>query len=306
MLNPFRPSPLQKLEDDFLAQKGIELYVKRDDLIHPEIQGNKWRKLKYNLFEARLNSIHTLLTFGGPFSNHIYATAAAAKLFHFKAIGIIRGEEPQVLSPTLKFAESQGMELYYMDRESYREKDDPTNIESLRTQIGNFYLLPEGGTNALAVEGASEIIGEIDIPFNYITTACGTGGTLAGLVSGLRGEKQLIGFSSLKGEDTLTPKVKELVTYVTGFNYTNFTINFDYHFGGYAKVKPELIAFIKDFKIKYGIQLEPVYTGKMFYGLFDMIRNDKFPAGSKIVALHTGGLQGLSGYMNYFTEAEIA
>ncbi len=306
MVNPFNQSPLQRLEDDFLAEKGIELYIKRDDLIHPEIQGNKWRKLKYNLFEARVNNIHTLLTFGGPFSNHIYATAAAARLFHFKAIGIIRGEEPEILSPTLKFAESKGMDLYYMDRESYRQKDDPTNIESLRTQIGNFYLVPEGGTNALAVEGASEIIEEIDIPFDYICTACGTGGTLAGLVSGLKGKNQAIGFSSLKGDDTLTPKVSELVNYVTGFDYHNFSINFDYHFGGYAKVTPELIAFIKDFKVKYKIQLEPVYTGKMFYGLFDMIKNDKFPIGTKIVALHTGGLQGLSGYMKYFTEAEIA
>jgi len=122
MVNPFKPSPLQKLEDEFLREKGIELYVKRDDLIHPEIQGNKWRKLKYNLFEARLNSIHTLLTFGGPYSNHIYATAAAGRLFHFKTIGIIRGEEHEVLTPTLQFAESQGMELYYMDRESYRER----------------------------------------------------------------------------------------------------------------------------------------------------------------------------------------
>jgi len=306
MLNPFNPSPLQKLEDDFLLQKGIELYIKRDDLIHAHIQGNKWRKLKYNLFDARLNGIHTLLTFGGPFSNHIYATAAAAKLFHFKAIGIIRGEEHEILSPTLNFAASQGMELYYMDRESYRQKDDPTNIESLRAQIGNFYLVPEGGTNALAVEGVAEIIEEIDIPFNYICTACGTGGTLAGLVSGLKGEKQAIGFSSLKGTDTLTPKVSELVSYFTGFDYSNFNINFDYNFGGYAKVSPELISFIKDFKLRYHIQLEPVYTGKMFYGLFDMIRNNRFAKGSTIIALHTGGLQGLSGYMNFFTPEEIA
>ena len=305
MVNPFNSSPLQKLEDDLLKEKGIELYIKRDDLIHPHIQGNKWRKLKYNLFEARLNSIHTLLTFGGPYSNHIYATAAAGKLFHFKTIGIIRGDETDILTPTLQFAASQAMELYYMDRASYREKDDPTNIESLRAQIGNFYLVPEGGTNALAVEGAAEIIEEIHIPFDYICTACGTGGTLAGLVSGLKGQGQAIGFSSLKGADTLTAKVNELVNYFTGFDYSNYQINFDYHFGGYAKVKPELIAFIKDFKLKYHIQLEPVYTGKMFYGLFDMIKNDRFARGSTIVALHTGGLQGLCGYMNYFTEDEI-
>jgi 1-aminocyclopropane-1-carboxylate deaminase len=306
MLNPFNTSPLQKLEAAFLADKGIELYIKRDDLIHPEIQGNKWRKLKYNLYDARVNNIHTLLTFGGPYSNHIYATAAAAKLFHFKAIGIIRGEEPAVFSPTLKYAAAQGMELYYMDRESYRQKDDPSNLESLRVQIGDFYHIPEGGTNALAVEGAAEIIEEIDIPFDYICTACGTGGTLAGLVAGLKGEKHAIGFSSLKGDDTLTPKVTELAHYVTGFSYDNFNINFDYHFGGYAKVKPELIAFIKDFKLQYNIQLEPVYTGKMFYGLFDMISNNYFKPGSRIIALHTGGLQGLSGFMDYFTVADLA
>ncbi len=145
MENPFKESPLQEITDVFLSEKEIRLFVKRDDLIHPEIQGNKWRKLKYNLYEARLNGINTLLTFGGPYSNHIYALAAAAQLFHFKAIGIIRGEEHEVLSSTLKFADSKGMELHYMDRENYRHKDDPTNLESLRTQIGNFYFGTRGG-----------------------------------------------------------------------------------------------------------------------------------------------------------------
>ena len=302
MQNPFKESPLQKIEGDLLKKKQIELYVKRDDLIHADIQGNKWRKLKYNLYNARLSGINTLLTFGGAYSNHIYATAAAAKLFHFRAIGIIRGEEPEVLSSTLQFAAAQGMELYYMDRESYRQKDDPANIESLHVQIGDFYLIPEGGTNVLAVEGAEEIIDEIDIEFDYICTAVGTGGTLAGLVAGLKGAKHTIGFSSLKGQDTLTAAVKQLVVDFCGQEFSNFVINTDYHFGGYAKVKPELITFIKDFKEEYDVQLEPVYTGKMFYGLFDLIEKDYFPKGARIVALHTGGLQGLSGFAEYFAE----
>ncbi len=157
----------------------------------------------------------------------------------------------------------------------------------------------------MALEGVAEIIPEINIDFDYICTPCGTGGTLAGLVAALHGNKHAIGFSSLKGEDTLTEKVNTLVQDFTGETYKNFQINFDYHFGGYAKIKPELIAFIKEFKEKYGIQLEPVYTGKMFYGLFDLIKKDYFKPGSTIVALHTGGLQGLKGFMDYFSESEL-
>jgi len=300
MDNPIKESQLQLLEDDLLREKGIALYIKRDDLIHEHIQGNKLRKLKYNLYEARLNKQNTLLTFGGPYSNHIYATAAAAKLFHFRAIGIVRGEEPEVKSSTLKFAASQGMELYYMDRAMYRQKDEPDNIESLKVQIGDFYYIPEGGTNLLALEGVGEIISEIEIHYDYICTPCGTGGTLAGLVAALKGDKQAIGFSSLKGEDTLTSKVQQLVLNYTGAQFSNFGINFDYHFGGYAKVKPELINFIKSFKQKFDIQLEPVYTGKMFYGLFDLITKNYFKKGTTIVAIHTGGLQGLNGYPDFF------
>lgn len=296
MHNPLNDSPLQQLHDKLFEEKGLEVFIKRDDLIHEHVQGNKWRKLKYNLFEARLNKQNTLLTFGGAYSNHIYATAAAAKIFHFKAIGIIRGEEPQIKSDTLLFAASQGMELYFMDREMYRQKNNPENIESLRVQIGDFYYIPEGGTNVHALEGVEEIIEELNVPFDYVCTACGTGGTLAGLIAGLRGEKNVIGFSSLKGDDTLTETVNQLVKGYTGAQFSNFSINFDYHFGGYAKTKPDLIEFIIHFKNKFGIRLEPVYTGKMFYGLFDLIQKDYFPKGSRIVALHTGGLQGLSGF----------
>lgn len=296
MQNTFADSPIQVLKSELLTSKGIKLLVKRDDLIHPHIQGNKWRKLKYNLLEARLIGHNTLLTFGGPYSNHIYATAAAAKLFHFKSIGIIRGEEGEVVSPTLRFADSQGMQLHYMDRTMYREKESPEAMESLRVQIGDFYHIPEGGTNILALEGVKEIIDEIEQDFDVLTVSCGTGGTLAGLVAGLQGKKRVIGFSSLKGTDTLTAKVNQLTTDFCGNVYTNFQITFDYHFGGYANATPELFQFILDFKNQHHISIEPVYTAKMFYGLFKLIESDCFQRGTTIIAIHTGGLQGLSGY----------
>jgi len=274
--------------------------MKRDDLIHPHIQGNKWRKLKYNLLEARLSGQNTLLTFGGPYSNHIYALAAAAKLFHFKSIGIIRGHEPEYKSSTLQFAASQGMELYYMDREMYGLKDAQESIESLRVQIGDFYYIPEGGTNSLALEGVAELVKEIAINFEVICCACGTGGTLAGITTAINEQQQAIGFSSLKGEDMLTSKVHKLVDAYQTLPPGNFSVNFDYNFGGYAKVNNTLASFINEFKQRHNIQLDPVYTGKMMYGLYDMIEKGRFQRGTTIVAVHTGGLQGINGYPKYF------
>jgi 1-aminocyclopropane-1-carboxylate deaminase len=296
----FQPSPLQEIQDELLAKKQVRLFIKRDDLIHPDVQGNKWRKLKYNLEQARSCGQKTLLTFGGAYSNHIYATAAGAKLFGFNSIGIIRGEEPQAKSGTLRFAEAMGMKLHYISRGAYAGKESPAFMDALHLQLGDFYLLPEGGTNLFALKGVAELIAELPAEYDYLTVACGTGGTLAGLVSGLKGEKQLIGFSSLKGEDRLTVQVNKLVNEYSGNTYSNFSINFDYHFGGYAKSKPALIDFIRDFKKRFDIPLEPVYTGKMLYGLFDMIAKDYFPHSSRIVAVHSGGLQGLSGYKEYF------
>jgi 1-aminocyclopropane-1-carboxylate deaminase/D-cysteine desulfhydrase-like pyridoxal-dependent ACC family enzyme len=293
-------SPLQLLQEPLFEDKKILVYLKRDDLIHPLVQGNKWRKLKYNLQEARLHRQNTLLTFGGPYSNHIYATAVAARMFHFRSIGIIRGEEPAHKSPTMLFAAQQGMELHYMSREKYRLKDKPESIESLHEQMGDFYHIPEGGTNQFAIKGTIEIVKEITIPFDYVATAVGTGGTIAGIVAGIEEKQQVIGFSSLKGENTLTCKIQTLVKQFSGEQHNNFHLNFDYHFGGYAKVKPALVEFINTFKTKHNIMLEPVYTGKMMYGLYDLISKDYFPKGSVIVALHTGGLQGLCGFENYF------
>ena len=296
------PSPLQLIDDAWLRDMGIQLYLKRDDLLHPTVQGNKWRKLKYNLLRAQELGKHTLLTFGGPYSNHIYATSAAAKLFGFNSIGIIRGEEPKDKSYTLKFAASQGMQLMYIDRTTYRNKDEVSYLQQLQQQYPNAYIVPEGGTNQYALRGVAELVGEIDMPFDYLCSACGTGGTLAGMVAGLAGEKQLIGFSSLKGDDALTAQIDALVQAYTGEQYHNYTVNFDYHFGGYARVKPELVDFIKAFKAQHAVQLEPVYIGKMLFGIYELIKQGYFPKGSTIVAVHTGGLQGLSGYLDWFPE----
>jgi 1-aminocyclopropane-1-carboxylate deaminase len=292
---PESDSPLQLLHDPLLQEKGVGLWVKRDDLLHPTIPGNKWRKLKFNLQEARRQGHSTLLTFGGAYSNHLAAVAAAGKAFGFGTIGLVRGEEHLPLNPTLAQAQSNGMRLHYLDRETYRWKQDPAFLASLQEQYGPAYLLPEGGTNLLAVRGCTEILADTDLPFDYICCACGTGGTLAGIISGLAGRRQVIGFPALKGGDFLAAEIAALVQAYAGEPYANWHLETSFHFGGYARFTPELIAFIQAFRQQHQIQLEPVYTGKLFFGLFELIRQDRFPRGSTVVAVHTGGLQGLEG-----------
>ncbi|MBX9852944.1 MAG: pyridoxal-phosphate dependent enzyme [Cytophagaceae bacterium] len=287
-------SPLEKLNDSFFEEAGVELFIKREDLIHPLVSGNKWRKLKYNLIEAKQRDQNTILSFGGAYSNHIYALAAAGSIFHFKTIGVIRGELTMPLNPTLQYATQCGMQLHYIDRDKYRQKEEKDFLEDLRNIHGEFYYLPEGGSNELGVKGCAEIIKEIDMEFDYITTACGSGGTLAGLITGLKGEKKAMGFSALKGKDFLNGKIEELIGGADNYAH-NWAINYDYHFGGYAKLTRELVQFMNDFEIKFKIKLEPVYTAKMFFGLFDLIKNGFFKMGTRIIALHTRGLQGLEG-----------
>ncbi|PIQ21990.1 MAG: 1-aminocyclopropane-1-carboxylate deaminase [Cytophagales bacterium CG18_big_fil_WC_8_21_14_2_50_42_9] len=291
-----QPAFLQKIEDPLFARKKVELYLKREDLLHPVISGNKWRKLKYNLSAAKEQEKNILLTFGGAYSNHIAAVAAAGKEFNFKTLGFIRGEEHLPLNATLTLAANCGMQLFYLDREIYRQKNKPEFIAALQQQYPEAYILPEGGTNLLAVKGCTEIVNDIDIPFDYICCAAGTGGTLAGIIAGMQGEKKVIGFPSLKGGEFLYPEIQELVKAYTGLEYTNWELQTQYHFGGYAKVKPELMAFIKDFKAQQGILLEPIYTGKMLFGIYDLIQQDYFKPSSTIVVIHTGGLQGIAGF----------
>ncbi|MFW2373028.1 MAG: 1-aminocyclopropane-1-carboxylate deaminase/D-cysteine desulfhydrase [Gammaproteobacteria bacterium] len=290
------PSPIQSLSSDFLDQHAIKLWVKRDDLIHPIIQGNKWRKLKYNLQQAREERQHTLLSFGGAYSNHIHALAAAGELFGFNTIGIIRGEAQQPLNPTLQDVSDRGMQLGYLPRTEYRHKTSADILQRLKQQYGGFYLIPEGGSNVLAVKGAAEIIHELDQAFDLICIACGTGATLAGLITGMNHRSQLLGFSALKGADFLYDDITKLLQQSKHQYYHNWSLNLDYHFGGFGKTQPELFDFIDQFQQEYGIALEPVYTGKMFYGLFDLIAQGHFKPGTRILAIHSGGLQGLRGF----------
>ena len=277
--------PLQKIIDSGIEKSGVNLFVLRLDLIHPTISGNKWYKLKYNLEEAKKQKKETLLTFGGAFSNHIASTAAAGKEFGFKTIGIIRGEElNEDENKTLRFAKECGMELHFVSREDYKEKKIPN---SLTQQLNNFFLLPEGGTNELAVKGCAEIVSHIDISFDFVCCPVGTGGTIAGIISSLKEKQKAIGFSVLKGAEFLKGEIEKLIP-----KKNNWELNFDYHFGGYAKHAPELLKFISDFEKQNGIPLEHVYTGKMMFGIYDLIKKKYFPKNSTIVAIHTGGFQG--------------
>ncbi|MCW8831287.1 MAG: pyridoxal-phosphate dependent enzyme [Gammaproteobacteria bacterium] len=289
-------SPLQRLQSPLLETAGVNLSVKREDLVDYELGGNKWRKMKYNLEAATQQNHNTLLTFGGAYSNHIYATAAAGKRLGLRTIGIIRGEAHNPLNPTLQFARDCGMQLEYLDRTRYRNKTGPEFIESLRKKYGRFYLLPEGGSSTLALKGCAEIIEEIDENFDFICSACGTGGTLAGLISGLKAQHKAIGFAVLKGGGFLSGNIQNFLQQANAESSASWQIKTDYHFGGYAKTKPELWTFIEQFKKDFDIPLDGVYTGKMFYGLFDLIKTGYFPKSSRIIAIHTGGLQGNLGF----------
>ena len=270
---------------------GIELFIKREDQLHPIISGNKFRKLKYNLAEAKRLGYKKLLTFGGAFSNHIVAVAGAGKEFGFETIGIIRGEELEEKineNPSLVVAQQFGMKLVFVSRDAYRLKETPEFIKEMKSQYGDFYLLPEGGTNELAIKGCEEILSEDDIKFTHICSSIGTGGTISGIINSAASYQNIIGFSSLKG-DFLQNDIAKFA------NQKNWTINCEYHFGGYGKVTNELIEFINSFYIQYEIPLDPIYTGKMMFGIFDLIQNNYFPPNSKILAIHTGGLQGIAG-----------
>ena len=295
------PSPLRRLQSPFLEQANIQLYVKRDDLIHPQFGGNKWRKLKYNLEYAREKQFDTLLTFGGAWSNHIYATAAAGKYFGFSTVGLIRGEEHKPLNTTLSFAKDCGMQLHYINRTEYRHKAEAAYQNKIKQQFGDVYILPEGGSNSLALRGCAETVkeisNEIEKPFDIICCASGTGATLAGLISAINPGQTAIGFSALKGGEFLNHEVETfLQREKTNSSTKNWRIETGFHFGGYAKINDALIQFMSDFQLQYGFALDAVYTGKMFYGLFELIKAKRFKPGTSIIAIHSGGLQGNKGF----------
>lgn len=286
-------TPVVEINEPLLEQAGVRLLVKRVDLVHPVISGNKWYKLKYNLIAAREQGHETLLSFGGAYSNHIHALAGAGKAYGFKTIGVIRGEPHSELNSTLCFATEHGMQLFYVNRADYRQKNSPEFIAQLHQRFGDFYLVPEGGTNTLAVKGACEIVDDIPGDVDVVACACGTGGTLAGVITGLQGRCRALGIAVLKGAGFLYDDVQQLLD---GVDAGEWTIDLDYHLGGYAKSKPELMTFLTRFEHMHGIQLDPVYTAKLMYALYTKIEKREFKPGATILALHTGGLQGRMGF----------
>jgi 1-aminocyclopropane-1-carboxylate deaminase len=272
-----------ELYSPLLLSKGVRLLVQREDTNDIDCMGNKWWKLKYNLKKAIALKHDTIVTFGGAFSNHIVATASACHRLGLNSIGIIRGEEFSKQNPTLRKAASFGMNFKFIDRNQYRLKDSIDWSQDYE----NCYVVPEGGTNDLAVKGCAEMIQDVD--FDIACVPVGTGGTLSGIINSLKSHQTAIGFSSLKGGEFLTETINEYV------NSNNWSLSTDYHFGGYAKISEELITFMNDFKEEHSILLDPVYTAKMFYGIFDMLKRDLIMPNSTILAIHTGGAQGIEG-----------
>lgn len=274
-----------------LTENKISLFIKREDLTHPLISGNKYRKLKYNLIKAKEDGYDTLLTFGGAYSNHIAATAYAGKVHGFKTIGIIRGEELEEkwrLNPTLKLAKEHGMQFKFVSRDLYRDKDNIHFHIELENEFGPYYLLPEGGTNVLAIKGCVEILTPSDNGFDVLCCSVGTGGTLAGISNAALPHQQVLGFPALRG-DFLQEDIRKFA------RKENWVLQTAYHFGGYAKVSGVLVNFVNDFYKQTQILLDPIYTGKMMFGLLDMVQKKSFKPKTRILAVHTGGLQGIEG-----------
>ena len=285
----------------FQFPNEITLNIKREDLIHPFISGNKFRKLKYNLLKANEEKKTKLLTFGGAFSNHIAAVAYAGKENNFETIGIIRGDEleSQIYeNPTLLFAQECGMKFHFVTREEYKDKTTALFIEKFRNIYGDFYLIPEGGANSLAVKGCEEILTEEDSQFSHVCCSIGTGGTISGLINSSHSHQKIIGFPSLKG-DFLSEDIRKFAV------KTNWELITDYHFGGYGKINEELVRFINDFYQQTNILLDPIYTGKMLYGIVDLVEKNYFPNGAKILAIHTGGIQGIKGMNIYLKKKNL-
>ena len=281
-----------EIDLDFLNLRHGKIAMLREDQLMDSISGNKLRKLLPNLQKASENGLNKILTFGGAYSNHIAATAAAGRLFNFETIGVIRGQElahKVDSNPTLSQARSNGMHFKFVERETYRRRSDPEFLAELNREYGPCLLVPEGGTNEDAINGVARMAGKIPEKFNVICTAIGTGGTMAGILSGVHSGQEVWGFSALKGVDHKA----SLQPFGPGINRR---ILDQYHFGGYAKTSSQLIKFINKFKAETGIPLDPLYTGKMIYGLVDQLRSKPKILNQNILAIHTGGLQGILGH----------
>jgi len=287
----FKSSILTKIEDRQLDQYQVELWLKRDDLLHPIISGNKWRKLKYILDAVLSSGRNTIVSMGGAYSNHLHALAYAGHVLGLKTIGIIRGEKPEPLNPTLLDMQQWGMTLKFVSRADFRDFRQFKNWHYLPGLTSEQYWLPEGGSTALALKGVAELVHEIEIPYDLLCVPCGTGTTLAGIISATSEKISVLGFSALKNPGCLSDDIESLADSPV----SDWQIVTDYHFGGFAKKNDQLIAFMENFETQTAIPLESVYTGKMMYGIYDLIKKGHFIPGQRIVAVHTGGLQGKRG-----------
>jgi 1-aminocyclopropane-1-carboxylate deaminase/D-cysteine desulfhydrase-like pyridoxal-dependent ACC family enzyme len=293
------PSPVTQLHSDLLNEKKVQLFIKRDELIHPVLQGNKWRKLKYNLLEANIQKQKTLLSFGGAYSNHLHALAYAGKHFGFNTIGIIRGEKPANLNPCLQDIKNWGMQLEYIKRIDYKQKITNEFIHNLRKKFSDFYLIPEGGNNPQGIKGCAEILNELDRDYDVICCEVGSGTMFSSMIThNKKLNTHFLGFVVMKNRQ-LEDEIRNTTTTQKNI-ITQWSLIHTYHFGGFAKASTELHQFIANFKTQFNIQLEPVYSGKMLYGIFDLINKDHFKPGARILAIHGGGLQGLRGYPEFY------
>ena len=283
---------LPEVKNELLSSCGVTLHVLRLDLLHQPAGGNKFFKLKYNIEEMKKRGLKKLLTFGGAFSNHILATSAAGKENRIETLGIIRGEELNEHSNVvLQSACANGMRLYFVTREEYRTRYREEYHRQLKERFGNFHLLPEGGSNSLAVKGCSEIIALINKDFDFICVPVGTGATLAGIACALSKKQQALGFVALANAKFLDEEVDRFIKEYSGKDAVNAKLIHDFHFGRYARSTDELEKFMQRFKEENNIPLEATYSGKMMYGIFEMLKGGYFVSGEKIIAVHTGGLQ---------------
>ena len=298
-----RKVPLQQLEHKILTDAGIELLVRRDDLVDAELSGNKFYKLFFNLRAAREQGFNTLLSFGGAYSNHLHALAAAGNRYGFNTLGVVRGERPSHLSPTLRDAVAWGMQLVFVSRKDYQRKSEPELIAELQSRYGDFYLIPEGGANVTGARGMQALgrILEHQLKGDYtaVCMASGTGTSLAGLAAGIDREKPAIGFSVLKGEGGLGDSISRTYRQLCdSHGADNWRLMSGFHAGGYGKKHPEYLSqFWQEFERTSGIPLDPIYTLKLFWGIYSLAQQGYWPRGSRIVALHSGGLQGRRGFV---------
>ncbi|MGW2507946.1 1-aminocyclopropane-1-carboxylate deaminase/D-cysteine desulfhydrase [Streptomyces scopuliridis] len=292
-LRPRLPSPLVPADDERFARHGVRLLLKRDDLIHPELPGNKWRKLAPNLRAAAASGRRTLLTFGGAYSNHLRATAAAGRLLGFATVGVVRGEElaGRPLNPSLARCAADGMRLCFVDRAAYRRKTEPEVVAAVLGRAGlepeAVYVVPEGGSNALAARGCAELGRELRGAAGTVAVACGTGGTLAGLAAGLGSGQRAVGFPVLRG-DFLEREVRGLQQAAFGGPVGDWRLDGRFHFGGFARTTPALDAFAEEFGERHGLRVERLYVAKMLYGLTALAEEGAFPAGTTVAAVITG------------------